>query len=447
MPKVIPECPKTPNRARATDRTFEIELITPMFGGGVEPRVPDDSYPIRATAIRGQLQFWWRATRGTQYQSVADLRSAQSELWGSTERASRVQVLIDKIEADPPAPCAQFRWDPNASRGRGRWQTNWHSPFGDRDSALPYALFPFQGETPSPNPNSTSSSPPASCIRRASFRMNIRCTQELWPEVEPAVWAWVNFGGLGGRTRRGCGAIMCKALAPASAERIGEWLIASTTTFGLTLGAGAVKWSQFGEGVLHFASAEPALTAWDRVIWTFRQFRQGQNFGRNPGSPRPGRSRYPEPESIRRHAIATNRQVSGHQRQSQIPDDAFPRAELGLPIVFHFQGNGEPGDTTLFPLFEGKMEQRMASPLMLRPLGTADGKAVAVIVKLRTPALTGVELTGRPIHQPSKFPASAIQRPSLATYPNSPLGDSPAGSTIEAFMAFAQNADNGFRRA
>jgi CRISPR-associated protein Cmr1 len=95
----------------------------------------------------------------------------------------------------------------------------------------------------------------------------------------------------------------------------------------------------------------------------------------------------------------------------------------------------------------GKMEQRMGSPLVLKPVATADGKAVAAIVQLRTPAVTSVELIGRPIQAPAQFPATSIRRPELALYSNSPLAGSPAGSAIEAFLAFAQNPDNRFRKA
>ena len=53
------------------------------------------------------------------------------------------------------------------------------------------------------------------------------------PEVEPAVWAWANFGGLGGRTRRGCGAVMCQTFVPPSANHFQEWLTSTATRYGL----------------------------------------------------------------------------------------------------------------------------------------------------------------------------------------------------------------------
>src|SRR6185437_14498269 len=120
----------------------------------------------------------------------------------------------------------------------------------------------------------------------------------------------------------------------------------------------------------------PALDLWDWLVGLLRHFRQGGSFARNPGQgQRPGRSRYPEPETVRQMTGA-NRGLSGHQRLEQVQADAFPRAEFGLPMVFHFQGRGEPPDTTLQPVVGGEARERMASPLILKPLALADGQTV-----------------------------------------------------------------------
>ena len=84
-------------------RSYEIELITPLFGGGVETRVNDPSFPIRPTSIRGQLQFWWRATVGAQCATRQELRAEQSSVWGDTTQASRVQVRVDVFKGGRPA--------------------------------------------------------------------------------------------------------------------------------------------------------------------------------------------------------------------------------------------------------------------------------------------------------------------------------------------------------
>jgi CRISPR-associated protein Cmr1 len=177
------------------------------------------------------------------------------------------------------------------------------------------------------------------------------------------------------------------------------------------------------------------IDAWKQVIGCLQKFRQGEEVGRNRGSGnRPGRSRWPEPETIRR---VTERRSPRHARLAHIPNDAFPRAEFGLPIVFHFQGEGEPPDTVLYPLGA----ERMASPLILKPLALANGKAVPLILQLISPSLTGVEL---------KRGSTALELPDttvvrarrLAIYRDSPLSASHYGSAVEAFLAYARN--NGF---
>jgi len=175
-------------------------------------------------------------------------------------------------------------------------------------------------------------------------------------------------------------------------------------------------------------------------LWKY--YRQDEGFARDPSrtSNRPGRSRYPEPETIRE---STEKRSYRHARLPAIPADAFPRAELGLPMVFHFQGGGEPPDTTLYPLQNGKRKDRMTSPLILKPLALADARAIRIVLCLLTPGVSEVELTtwDEAAQQEVSLGAwglNAIRDPRLATYPNSPLAGSAYGSAIDAFLAFAQ---------
>src|SRR5262249_44092369 len=135
---------------------------------------------------------------------------------------------------------------------------------------------------------------------------------------------------------------------------------------------------------------------------------------------------------------------SRHQRLHQIPDNAFPRAEFGLPIVFHFQGErqGDPQQTVLYPCngSEGQKRERMASPLILKPLGFQSGNAVPLIMRMKATALSGVDL--RTVKPETSLPlpqSTVIQNPGLASYPNSPLAGSLTGSALEAFLAFARS--------
>lgn len=64
MPREIPDLPKNWKKPAVDGgRSYDIELITSMFGGGAETRVNDTSFPVRPTAIRGQLQFWCGSSR------------------------------------------------------------------------------------------------------------------------------------------------------------------------------------------------------------------------------------------------------------------------------------------------------------------------------------------------------------------------------------------------
>jgi CRISPR-associated protein Cmr1 len=418
MPREIPdflENWKTPTVNAG--RSYDIELITPMFGGGVETRVNDPTFPIRPTAIRGQLQFWWRATVGAKFATKEELRSEQSAVWGSTEQASPVQLLVERIQADRPEPCAKIEWNSNARRGQGAWRINWQPPFDAQDSSLPYALFAFQGETPPPRQNAETGTPPAACIRQARFRLVIRCPDKLWPQVEPVVWAWVNFGGIGSRTRRGCGAIVGREvdqdgkvkpeLAPMDANDLSaKWKQYMPELFP------AREWPTMAAAILTGEPITNPIDAWSEVIGKLRFFRQGANFARDPGSP-PSRSRFPEPDTIRR---ITDSWKPGHEPRDEIPD-GFPRAEFGLPIVFHFKDGKndasdsralEPYETVLQPFFAqmtagaaeldseglpvGVTRDRMASPLILRPVQLARGKYVPAIVCLHAILPERVEL-------------------------------------------------------
>jgi CRISPR-associated protein Cmr1 len=182
------------------------------------------------------------------------------------------------------------------------------------------------------------------------------------------------------------------------------------------------------------------IRVWDWLIGLFRRFRQEVGCARDPGrqANRPGRSRYPEPETIRR---VTGQRSVQHARLTHIPDDAFPRAEFGLPIVFHYQDPqrlGEPPDTVLYPCnnSNNQRRERMASPLILKPLTLVDGKALRVILCLKAPPLSGVDLRRGDTSLPLP-PSTVVRDPRLSTYRDSPLAGSSTGSALDAFLAFA----------
>lgn len=436
-----------------------------MFGGGAETRANDQCFPIRPTAIRGQLQFWWRATVGAEFAEVEDLRAGQSAVWGSTEAPSRVEVLVEGAQSADPTPCARVEWDDRARRGMGGWSRIWEAPFNVQKSAIPYALFPFQGEMPPPSRDARVSVPPAACVHGTSFKLIIRCPGEIWSRVEPAVWAWINFGGLGCRTRRGCGAILGRAiedaegparwLGPTSEPDLDNWFRTGIASLKI---AETGEWSTIGS-LFVGPRKTSSIDAWDYMIKQLRDFRQGEGVARDrrPKGP-PSRSHFPEPDTIRR----ITGKVKGHQPRDEV--DGFPRAEFGLPIVFHFKDDRsqlEPQETALYPFFQektpdgprldhdgfpiGETKDRMASPIILKPLALADGGFIPIILQLRSPLPSRVELrdnqTGECLTPRRLVP---IRDAAFASGKCPINGRSQGGSALEAFLAFAQ--ERGFRK-
>jgi len=168
----------------------------------------------------------------------------------------------------------------------------------------------------------------------------------------------------------------------------------------------------------------------------FKDFRQGVDVARTQGGGgRPGRSLWPEPETIRQ---VSEQGSPGQQRF------AVPRAEFGLPIVFRSKSvDGKRGDNKGLRLLPGSGRERMASPLILKPLATSPSRAIPVILRLNTPPLEEVVLEegDKP---PLPFGAGDIRGNRLVElYPDSPLSRSPNGSALETFLLFAK--ERGFK--
>jgi len=107
-PQVTPDL----NQRRAAGKTIALvtlvrryQLITPLFGGGVEPGVADPVTLIRGPEIRGHLRFWWRACRGGQFGgSLTRMKEAEDLLWGAAStaekpRPSKVELSVSVTDS------------------------------------------------------------------------------------------------------------------------------------------------------------------------------------------------------------------------------------------------------------------------------------------------------------------------------------------------------------
>ncbi|CAK8721634.1 hypothetical protein GMJAKD_10845 [Candidatus Electrothrix aarhusensis] len=307
-------------------QSYKIEVITPIFGGGVKAGVPDTKMPIRASAIRGQLRYWWRflAKAENEEWSNEDLFEKEREIWGGMaeegeDYSSKVKIRI-KILSKIPIP----------------------KPYDNQPPQ--YALFPAreQTQTVPPQPAKKLLWPDPNKKIELVFQLQLCAPKKNMVEVERVLRWWVTFGGIGARTRRGCGSIYCtepNKLIPIrqeKAEEVGCKLIFPKKN-----------------------TPTDAAKAWEYAVQLLHNFRQG----REVREPNYGRSKWPEPDSIR-EIMNTHFRAHPPSRKARI---SFPRAAFGLPIVFKFKDNqpGEPEVTTLIPA-EDKLE-RVASPLILKP--------------------------------------------------------------------------------
>lgn len=333
--------------------TRHYELITPLFGGGVEPEEADPVTTIRIPSIRGQLRFWWRACRGgVSNGDLKKMKEKEDKIWGAASTS------------DNPSPSfVDFNME-ITNKGKEV------DPLKKRSSGQAYAAFPLQ----------TTNKRVRSGV---SFTLTLSYPKDLQKEVKAALWVWETFGGIGGRTRRGFGALSCKSTSLPCNE------VEESINKGLNQHLSQGRWPS---NVPHLTTSSQKqvtkpmknpTTAWEYLLRRLKVFRQN----RNPG---PGRSRWPEPDEIRR--LTDQRSQTHSNELSQL--DRFPRAAFGLPILFQFKDPGDPNRTNL----QGIDADRQASPLILRPLSCSNGQSVGLAIILEgTPSpLEGLILKNAP---------------------------------------------------
>ena len=403
----IPKCPDAPALTGSDSKNIEltVQLVTPMFGGGVLAREVDETHPIRETSIRGQLQFWWRATAGAKYDNSKALHEAHSKIWGSTNYKSKVNINIEQPKNKKIVS---------------------YSDVTQKLQPLKYALFPFAKNNQTDQAHGVKQGLTFS-LRIQSVANELTLSQ--WQEVQIAIKAWINFGGLGSRTRRGCGSIYSKNYSFADSKSAQIWINDNGSDR-------ILDWPTISKRSYCFPKLGETIAAWSESIRLMQYFRQGSDFGRNLGNKgdnHPGRSRFPEPDTIRR---LTNRYDPKHQPSNKMPQ-GFPRAEFGLPIIFQFKDKwtGDPVDTTLVPNINDA--ERFASPLILKAIACSEAEAFPAIIVLNGKRVKSCRLmlNNNSVSNSERVP---IKSDSFKTIDPSPMNGHE--SAIDAFLAYAQNA-------
>jgi len=344
----------------------ELQLITPMFGGGYKPREVDLLMPIRPAAIRGHLRFWWRATAGAQYKNAEQLYNAEAAIWGGAatpenKASGKVAIQVTILDEGRAVPYAAVA--PRATPREGPL----HGFF----------LFPFQPQR---------DTPAAVGREGTTFRLRLLLEDGLTPqqklEVRNALKAWIAFGGVGARTRRGCGALQpigssaYEWLLPAKLQELRAWLnslLPNSTAEEIT----HTLPSLWHARVVLVEPKNDARAVWRELGRFWARFRKGH---------------FPEPyQPMRGGKWADYRRVLCRLRQ-QGTSLKLAKPHIGLPIIYQqirraqlcFTGRIEPVNSG-----------RMASPVIIKPVALSDGQIAGLIAVLHAQAPQAVKINNQ----------------------------------------------------
>lgn len=363
--------------------TRRYKLITPLFGGGVTPGEADPITVVRATEVRGHLRFWWRATRGGQFNGdLSAMKAAEEQIWGSAAAQGKPGP------SDISLNISDARQGTEIQRVEIRTKHGSQQVYvGDVMSPYSYVAFPLRPEQ----------GKPAGKVRDGvEFTLTLMYSANHAEDIAAAIWAWETFGGIGARTRRGFGALECvgvngvSPIQPLAGNALGE--IQTKLNMYTVKGTWppGVPHLVRGMKVVPPGGRSSADDAWRYLFDRLKRFRQAR-FPDSNGRPF-GRSKWPEPDAIRN---VTGDSATKHAKR-RLAFDKFPRAAFGLPMIFQFKDAniGDPSQTSL----EGAEHDRLASPLILRPLACADGTYIGLAAVLYAPTLppNGLRLKGVP---------------------------------------------------
>ncbi|MGH3942388.1 MAG: type III-B CRISPR module RAMP protein Cmr1 [Pseudonocardiaceae bacterium] len=344
-----------------------LQVRTPLFGG--EDPTGADGPPTRVPAIRGALRFWFRAlAAGHGVTALPALWAAEEAVFGSTSTPSAIRLRVPRQPtmsgrgskpgwATTGQPARRLGFDgAQYLLGQGLWDYNAGLRRGYVEPGEPFDI-----------------------------DIGFSADEQVNARFMLAFWAWLTYGGLGARTRRGFGQLVCVGvrdelpcgwtyadlLPPPDAD---AWHI---------LGGCAVPAALPGRDALGWGSLLPAPTpegeSLPELPTLAPRWWSGSVIDRRAGS---------FGEALHRAGLRwrwfragqdhdDRRKPTQHIRSPEWTnvihgtDDRYPIAAFGLPVGYFSSSSGFKA--TVEPKLAGTPPRR-ASPVWLRPVLLPDGR-------------------------------------------------------------------------
>lgn len=179
---------------------IRLETITPLFLSGADQSRGE----LRAASVRGMLRFWFRATRGAHIDEGA-LREEERGIFGAPDESAGASKLVVRL------------WGPRPpeNRGRSASESRFRASAGPGSTkppanAIAYLGYgPYQYERGKGNITTRTFWEPGTMLTlELGGRLGATALEAPVRErLLTAVRAWLTFGGLGSRSRKGFGSL------------------------------------------------------------------------------------------------------------------------------------------------------------------------------------------------------------------------------------------------
>ena len=171
---------------------LNLEFVTPCFLGGADSKRAE----LRASSFKGMIRYWWRVLYGAKYGNK--ILEKENEIFGSasdeTSHASNVRIEVSNISEN----ACEITGFP-----KGKKIDVTHNGRKRQINILDYLAYGKYEYVKGPGNQYT-----ASHIKAGTkFSLKIACKKEYAEEIFNAVYALIEYGGIGSRCRNGFGSM------------------------------------------------------------------------------------------------------------------------------------------------------------------------------------------------------------------------------------------------